>query len=103
MIDAPQPIPTLFPYTTLFRSRLHGADARPQLAAPQGLRESAAAGPSIQRARLSRRRDPGRQRQDRKSTRLNSSHVESSYAVFCLTKTRRSRQASVARRKVEVI
>src|SRR5690606_41827031 len=32
--------------------------------------------------------DAGRARQDRKSTRLNSSHVKSSYAVFCLTKKR---------------
>src|SRR6267378_276232 len=39
-------------------------------------------------------RRPGRRR-DRKSTRLNSSHVESSYAVFCLTK-KRSLKASLA-------
>src|SRR5947209_16197669 len=69
----PPPRSTLFPYTTLFRSRLLvGIDA----------------------ARASRRRMGGRLyagpqgdcRQDRKSTRLNSSHANISYAVFCLKK-----------------
>src|SRR6266496_674744 len=65
MIRRP-PRSTLFPYTTLFRSR------RPQ-------RGTAGRGPPDGRAAARRRRD-------RKSTRLNSSHVESSYAVFCLKK-----------------
>src|SRR6266496_2914175 len=63
MIRRP-PRSTLFPYTTLFRSRARGTGC-------QG-------GPAD-------RRRPGRAR-DRKSTRLNSSHVEISYAVFCLKK-----------------
>src|SRR3984893_19403860 len=65
MIRRP-PRSTLFPYTTLFRSRRRGA------------RE---AGDERDVARDHRRR---RRRQDRKSTRLNSSHVAISYAVFCL-------------------
>src|SRR5690606_42060635 len=65
---------TLFPYTTLFRSGPGLLDrARP-----------AADGPSADRPRLL---PPPRDRPgDRKSTRLNSSHVKISYAVFCLKK-----------------
>src|SRR6266513_5107401 len=64
------PISTLFPYTTLFRSA--GRHDR--------LRERS---PGV---RL-QDREPERQRLvDRKSTRLNSSHVSISYAVFCLKK-----------------
>src|SRR5439155_20937525 len=75
---------TLFPYTTLFRSRgsstRHGAPGnRP---GPAGRRRRAAPGG---RGRPRDRRPAG---PDRKSTRLNSSHVASSYAVFCLKKKR---------------
>src|SRR2546430_3649555 len=71
MIRRP-PRSTLFPYTTLFRSPLgrDDLDARHELT-PGQLRAPA-------RARG--------QRQDRKSTRLNSSHSQISYAVFCLKK-----------------
>src|SRR5438067_6385459 len=65
MIRRP-PRSTLFPYTTLFRSRAEGA-------------------PSPSGATLASTRRPG-ERGDRKSTRLNSSHVSISYAVFCLKK-----------------
>src|SRR5256885_8259342 len=65
MIRRP-PRSTLFPYTTLFRSRRRG------LVAPRGARG----------ARARDRRGGG----DRKSTRLNSSHLVISYAVFCLKK-----------------
>src|SRR5256885_9656392 len=70
MIRRP-PRSTLFPYTTLFRSC-----ATP--AAPQ--RTGA--------AQITRRHRPGggSRRRDRKSTRLNSSHLVISYAVFCLKK-----------------
>src|SRR3970282_2659587 len=64
MIRRP-PRSTLFPYTTLFRSR-GGQPRRP-------------------RAHAGRRRH-ARSRSDRKSTRLNSSHITISYAVFCLKK-----------------
>src|SRR5699024_12802333 len=65
----PPPSSTLFPYTTLFRS-------------VQRLR----AQPDQFFAQRSHRLDPARHRRDRKSTRLNSSHVSISYAVFCLKK-----------------
>src|SRR3712207_8261591 len=78
MIRRP-PRSTLFPYTTLFRSR-QGARRQRQL----DLRPAAAA----LRRRL--RGDQGgahrAEPQDRKSTRLNSSHANILYAVFCLKK-----------------
>src|SRR5690349_22533743 len=88
------PRPTLFPYTTLFRSRRRGV--RRAVAAPgdrgAGLpRHRRARRPPDRRA--ARRERAGarraRRRGDRKSTRLNSSHVEISYAVFCLKKKKR--------------
>src|SRR2546421_3019809 len=69
MIRRP-PRSTLFPYTTLFRSRLREEgdifDAPPQRRHGQGDRADAEV------------------KIDRKSTRLNSSHDQISYAVFCL-------------------
>src|SRR5690349_22783045 len=73
------PTSTLFPYTTLFRSRRRdGAPRRrgvPRLLLRRG-----------HRGRRRRRRAGDPAGGDRKSTRLNSSHVETSYAVFCLKK-----------------
>src|SRR5688572_31828144 len=73
------PRSTLFPYTTLFRSRFPG---------PEHLYPIEA----VHEAEIRRERN-GRQKQvvrltteDRKSTRLNSSHSQISYAVFCLKK-----------------
>src|SRR5215510_16105681 len=68
MIRRP-PRSTLFPYTTLFRSAVRRAPARPPVATGR-LRGG--------RPRRARRKA------DRKSTRLNPSHVAISYAVFCL-------------------
>src|SRR5207249_8318728 len=69
---------TAFPYTTLFRSR--GASGRPaRRPARWGLTPR-----PVPRGRPAR--DPARAPPDRKSTRLNSSHVSISYAVFCLKK-----------------
>src|SRR6266478_7510631 len=65
MIRRP-PRSTLFPYTTLFRSRSHQRAGR--------------LGPRAQQHRWDR---------DRKSTRLNSSHSQISYAVFCLKKKKK--------------
>src|SRR5688572_31983256 len=67
------PRSTLFPYTTLFRSRARArrADA-----------------PACARASCSARRAT---RRDRKSTRLNSSHSQISYAVFCLKKKKKKK------------
>src|SRR2546430_12418024 len=72
MIRRP-PRSTLFPYTTLFRSV--GRIRRP--VARRGRDRRAAEPPAC---------DLGRARRDRKSTRLNSSHSQNSYAVFCLKK-----------------
>src|SRR5690625_6889864 len=77
---------TLFPYTTLFRSvvitmKVSKQD-RPALRAIHGLQRlvQRLVGPCL--ASVGQVLDPG----DRKSTRLNSSHVAISYAVFCLKK-----------------
>src|SRR5438445_8254545 len=82
------PRSTLFPYTTLFRSA--PGTARPRFR--RGVRlvlrkpEYTPPPPSV----------PGRgQQRDRKSTRLNSSHANISYAVFCLKK--KSKQPLTAR------
>src|SRR2546427_7902205 len=87
MIRRP-PRSTLFPYTTLFRSEVHGErDARGgdvaerarralrrEAVEPRGVDRIAAVRPSLV---------------DRKSTRLNSSHSQISYAVFCLKKKKK--------------
>src|SRR5690242_21461143 len=86
MIRRP-PRSTLFPYTTLFRSKLQAdepelrcpgrtpeADCRGSADANQTRAPRLSSGPGYQSAR------------DRKSTRLNSSHMSISYAVFCLKK-----------------
>src|SRR2546430_6999624 len=79
MIRRP-PRSTLFPYTTLFRSPRHPCWQEDLL-----LRHSLP--PEKQRAhRRPRRRRQPNSRRDRKSTRLNSSHSQISYAVFCLKK-----------------
>src|SRR3712207_7054776 len=81
MIRRP-PRSTLFPYTTLFRSRRSAAAER--IPAALGRRPPGAAAPSV--LVLHRRPRDSHLGQDRKSTRLNSSHANISYAVFCLTK-----------------
>src|SRR5207249_10425619 len=96
------PRSTLFPYTTLFRSRIsqfgHHADVpRVQLGdfdpiLPHGHAEVVQLFDRLARrvvdvlAVLDGPRVHSEKRQDRKSTRLNSSHVSISYAVFCLKK-----------------
>src|SRR3712207_7695220 len=80
MIRRP-PRSTLFPYTTLFRSRPGGRGAHRAAGGRPG--GDVAAG----RLRALRRQGRPRPRGvDRKSTRLNSSHANISYAVFCLKK-----------------
>src|SRR3989442_3209617 len=88
MIRRP-PRSTLFPYTTLFRSRTPAAIddravLRPSRVPLRGMHKERAVAdaaasvyPIVQPLRVDR---------DRKSTRLNSSHVRISYAVFCLKK-----------------
>src|SRR5436309_10821801 len=90
------PRSTLFPYTTLFRSI-----ATPRRADPGSRR--------LRRSRVRRRAHPwsrgrdrsrgGRHGRDRKSTRLNSSHVKISYAVFCLKKKKKKKKQQKARKK----
>src|SRR5690349_23978667 len=85
------PRTTLFPYTTLFRSSEAAGSPRS--------RGSCEYDPALFRS--SRRRNarpPGStagRRRDRKSTRLNSSHVEISYAVFCLKKKNIKTRAAI--------
>src|SRR3989442_6952695 len=90
MIRRP-PRSTLFPYTTLFRSP-HHARRRPQVDRPYHPHEQTAEllvrerreAPHAARGPTARR--SAHVGGDRKSTRLNSSHVRISYAVFCLQK-----------------
>src|SRR5690349_23773692 len=96
MIRRP-PRSTLFPYTTLFRSII-----RPEAGQQHELGRSAAArqrGDQIE-GKVVRPMDvledkqqrTGAAERDRKSTRLNSSHVEISYAVFCLKKKKKKKK-----------
>src|SRR5256885_5282363 len=86
MIRRP-PRSTLFPYTTLFRSlrqpegrsSSHGAPTRGRAVSGRNLSQSAHLVAGARHAVYARR-------EDRKSTRLNSSHLVISYAVFCLKK-----------------
>src|SRR5688572_31313720 len=107
MIRRP-PRSTLFPYTTLFRSRTRrGTVRRPR-------RGDRAAGGTVRRhppveagrcARVRRAggRRPGQRRgadgPDRKSTRLNSSHSQISYAVFCLKKKKKNDKKKQLKKK----
>src|SRR5437773_6900447 len=85
MIRRP-PRSTLFPYTTLFRSRVGNLGRRREGADDIARRE-------IERAQARRFRS----RIDRKSTRLNSSHITISYAVFCLKKKKKKKTMSNAK------
>src|SRR3712207_8576407 len=100
MIRRP-PRSTLFPYTTLFRS--------PRFTMLETIREYAAerlaaseeaplrARHAAYFAQLGERAEPGfhgREEVDRKSTRLNSSHANISYAVFCLKKKKNTKLKS---------
>src|SRR2546421_9314309 len=78
MIRRP-PRSTLFPYTTLFRSERQ-AGRQDQVGKQGGL--------------IGEAREAGDER-DRKSTRLNSSHDQISYAVFCLKKKKRTENAEL--------
>src|SRR3712207_8859644 len=82
MIRRP-PRSTLFPYTTLFRSEQHQAVGRAQQGVELVVDLGLAAGAHLVVAALELEARAG---QDRKSTRLNSSHANISYAVFCLKK-----------------
>src|SRR5437899_8512550 len=90
----PPPRSTLFPYTTLFRSLEDGlprreheriAHERPAMLVRQG---ELARDDRADQERFAR---PHCKSEDRKSTRLNSSHLGISYAVFCLKKKKKQK------------
>src|SRR5256885_12207468 len=93
MIRRP-PRSTLFPYTTLFRSESSGSWARLVCRTTRSWRSSITRAVSWVSCssetrllhHLGGQARRGRGREDRKSTRLNSSHLVISYAVFCLKK-----------------
>src|SRR5690606_40263955 len=99
----PPPTSTLFPYTTLFRS-WPGPDAR--LAREISREIEWAEEAARRRGRPARRYkdflwstlESWSRRRDRKSTRLNSSHVKNSYAVFCLKKKKEPRKTGLSAR-----
>src|SRR5690349_24116896 len=92
MIRRP-PRSTLFPYTTLFRSTC-GDIGRLQRKCDAGrISGRASAARASRKMREHLRGSPRRRsRRDRKSTRLNSSPVEISYAVFCLKKKNKKKR-----------
>src|SRR3712207_7842602 len=92
MIRRP-PRSTLFPYTTLFRSRGSSLLRRRirQVVPPRGR-----VGCALIRARA--RHTTAAIGEDRKSTRLNSSHANISYAVFCLKKKKNSLSLNKSKR-----
>src|SRR3712207_8208907 len=94
MIRRP-PRSTLFPYTTLFRSGRAGGYPRGSRHDPQGAaygehRGLKALSPALSRkgrgSSATKAKASADMKLDRKSTRLNSSHANISYAVFCLKK-----------------
>src|SRR2546426_9034437 len=93
MIRRP-PRSTLFPYTTLFRSRPERVD----LDLERREHQEVATGPEDDQSEdaegelLPARRVDDRVEEDRKSTRLNSSHLVISYAVFCLKKKKKKKK-----------
>src|SRR3712207_7786704 len=95
MIRRP-PRSTLFPYTTLFRSERHerggrgdAGQGRARIRGRAGLQHHGR-GSRGDRGERERHLRPGRVLGDRKSTRLNSSHANISYAVFCLKKKKKT-------------
>src|SRR5256885_9541528 len=89
MIRRP-PRSTLFPYTTLFRSGLRAAGDRAVALVIGGVGRHGHAHLDMHGARA-------RRQEDRKSTRLNSSHLVISYAVFCLKKKKNTITSPVLR------
>src|SRR3712207_8998286 len=97
MIRRP-PRSTLFPYTTLFRSqRLRRTDRRCPVGSGQQRADRTQERPvevgvdDLDRSDVTQVLEQLHLREDRKSTRLNSSHANISYAVFCLKKKKNIR------------
>src|SRR2546430_9189645 len=91
MIRRP-PRSTLFPYTTLFRSRPN--------ARVVWINDSHLAGRQMVAALPEMNSRDHLDQVDRKSTRLNSSHSQISYAVFCLKKKRKSTRLTSCHRQI---
>src|SRR3712207_6876856 len=101
MIRRP-PRSTLFPYTTLFRSGQPRSQARARDARPRPLRHRAREGPDP-RVPGGAQAEAGRallDPLDRKITRLNSSHANISYAVFCLKKKTNTNYSITCRKSI---
>src|SRR3712207_8402143 len=101
MIRRP-PRSTLFPYTTLFRSLAQGrgfsgrAAGNEAVDAPFYLElDEALKGLNVYLAVLERGNEGRERAADRKSTRLNSSHANISYAVFCLKKKKYKKKKTI--------
>src|SRR3989475_8619884 len=100
MIRRP-PRSTLFPYTTLFRSRDPGGagrGGRVRRAAGHQADDRPGPAPRLPNGRVPARAWDDRRSGDRKSTRLNSSHSQISYAVFCLKK----KKINITKTKVRI-
>src|SRR5438034_2705112 len=97
-MSRPPPISTLFPYTTLFRSRYSELAAELEVVTEGMLSHRLK---ELERAAVVQRRVIDEQpirveyHLDRKSTRLNSSHTVISYAVFCLKKKKKNKKYNV--------
>src|SRR3712207_7753609 len=97
MIRRP-PRSTLFPYTTLFRSgrpsEREDLQVQPPLVAVDPDRGLVPGG-DVGHGRVHATGEPAEDVEDRKSTRLNSSHANISYAVFCLKKKKNRHQQTL--------
>src|SRR5437773_4939824 len=94
----PPPRSTLFPYTTLFRSSLFGhTNMNPP---SRFLTELPSEGVQLRGDVETEERDSWAEL-DRKSTRLNSSHITISYAVFCLKK-KKNKQKIIYIKKITI-
>src|SRR5688572_32372761 len=93
------PRSTLFPYTTLFRSRasLFRAPPLARCGARRGRWMTISMGEQAETDRILRQV----LQEDRKSTRLNSSHSQISYAVFCLKKKKKNKYHTRYNRKTK--
>src|SRR2546430_13189969 len=90
MIRRP-PRSTLFPYTTLFRSKSRGTHASSRAGRRcVDVDQNFGASNTVEGAQRFFRIALNRRWKDRKSTRLNSSHSQISYAVFCLKKKKKN-------------
>src|SRR5258705_6080763 len=88
MIRRP-PRSTLFPYTTLFRSRAAGLSCCARRRSASASQLCTSRGFALTRCSSSAAEAAELEQRDRKSTRLNSSHLGISYAVFCLKKKKK--------------